>query len=261
MKEVEYNFYTKLKAEGSVNKSNIPKSIINSTYYSNLLEANTLEEIKVGRGRICKILNKNSFNEIYTKRFPNSSLNKGQNRVSSVAKYRNSKVGNTNKSNIFLIHGIGSFTINDSSLNLSKGSLHAYKNPSIKADKIILVENLQAFLDAEALFGENHLFIHKYGRIGKDDLIHFKSNTFIVFSDYDFTGLDEFLRVKKSIGHAAFYIPENFQELFEKYSTPIKKKSAASKQLEENNNIEIQQLLSQIKRTNRFLEQEALYIK
>ena len=46
---------------------------------------------------------------------------------------------------------------------------------SIIAEKICFVENLETFLNAEKLLGREFLFIHKYGRIGKESISMIRS--------------------------------------------------------------------------------------
>ena len=82
-------------------------------------------------------------------------------------------------------------------------------------------------------------------------------NQLLVFVDYDFNGLEEFLRIKEVFEFSQLYIPENYDVLFQKYSQSLKGNKAEMtnriKQSSDNNVIKIRE---SIIRNNRFLEQQ-----
>ena len=84
----------------------------------------------------------------------------------------------------------------------------------------------------------------------------------MVFSDYDLVGLNEYLEIKEANATAQLYVPDNFEDLFDKYSKGTDKllgqiMTEKVKVSLDPSVIEIRELVI---RSNRFLEQEALFI-
>ena len=130
---------------------------------------------------------------------------------------------------------------------------------SVIADSICFVENLESFLNAEKLLGEKYLFAHKYGRIGKESISMIKAKEVLVFVDYDFNGLDEYLRIKNVFKSAKLYVPSNYDELFNTQSATLKgNKAKMSNAVKVSKDSVVVEIREQVARTNRFLEQETL---
>src|SRR5690606_22540760 len=129
-------------------------------------------------------------------------------------KFRNSEVQKTVSTPIFMLRGFETIKVNNNKINLedytNKYQLFACNADKIEARQICIVENLDTFLVAEKLLGKNFVFLHKYGRIGKESLGCLSANQLLVFVDYDFNGLEEFLRIKEVFEFAQLYIPENY---------------------------------------------------
>jgi len=109
------------------------------------------------------------------------------------------------------------------------------------------------------LLGVDFLFAHKYGRIGKDSISMIQAKEILVFVDYDFNGLDEYLRIKDVFNNAELYLPQNYDELFEKYSQALSgNKAKMSNSVKNSKDSVVIKIREQVARTNRFLEQEIL---
>ena len=81
----------------------------------------------------------------------------------------------------------------------------------------------------------------------------------LVFVDYDFNGLDEYLRIKEVFTNAELYLPTNYSELFEKHSASLKgNKAKMSNAVKNSKDSIVMKIREQVARTNRFLEQEIL---
>ena len=79
----------------------------------------------------------------------------------------------------------------------------------------------------------------------------------LVFVDYDFNGLEEFLRIKEVFDFAQLYIPENYDELFNKYSQSLKgNKAEMTKRIKQSSDRNVIKIRESIIRNNRFLEQQ-----
>lgn len=261
MKEIDFKTYKLIKDNNEVSFSTLPKSVLNSTVFQNLLSSNTLEKVKSGKGFKIIVANKDAYEKFFYSYFPENSNIKSKS--SNIKKYRNSKASNTEKEPIFLIRGFKKTKINNTEINLkcytNSFGLFSVKNPVIETNSVCFVENKDTFLKAEKIFKDKYVYLHIYGRIGKNAIKNINANEYLVFVDYDFNGLAEYLRIKSVFPNAVLYIPEKFDELFDKYSKALNKNKAkmsiAVKQSELKEVIKIRELVA---RTNHFLEQEIL---
>lgn len=261
MKEVDFKTYQSLLEKKSVPKSAIPKSVLKSDTFQNLLQAEILKSSKLGRGFRIEVSKETEFDKFFNSSFPEQDVSKTKS--GNIRKYRNSKATKVNNSPIFLFRGFSTYEINGQTVDLAKqtrdfGVFSVIPN-SVAADKICFVENLEAFINAEKLLGNDYLFAHKYGRIGKESISMIKAKEVLIFVDYDFNGLDEYLRIKKVFGYAELYIPSNYNELFIKHSVSLKgNKAKMSKAVKTSDDLTVVKIREQVARSNRFLEQETL---
>jgi len=261
MKEIDFKTYKLLKEQKEVSLSKIPKSVIDSTVFKSLISSNIIEKIKKGKGFKIVVCKQEAFNNFFSNNFPEQSSNKTKS--SNIKNYRDSKATQIKNEPIFLIRGFNKVRINNLEIDLKYYSnnfgLFSVKNPIIETSKVCFVENLDTFLKAEKLFKDEYIYLHKYGRIGKSSIQNIIASDYLVFVDYDFNGLDEYLRIKSVFTNATLYIPDDFDELFKKYSKSLNKNKAkmsnAVKQSELEEVVKIRELVA---KTNHFLEQEIL---
>tara|TARA_B100000949_G_scaffold235449_1_gene258791 strand:- start:2841 stop:3635 length:795 start_codon:yes stop_codon:yes gene_type:complete len=261
MKEVDFKTYQLLLVNKSVSKSVIPKRVMQSDTFQNLLQAEILKFSKLGRGFKVKVSKEIEFEKFLNSSFPEQNVSKTKS--GNIKKYRNSKATKVDSSPIFLFRGFSAYQINEQIIDLEKQTrdfgLFSVIPISVIADKICFVENLETFLNAEKLLGNEFLFAHKYGRIGKESISMIEAKEVLVFVDYDFNGLDEYLRIKKVFENAKLFVPSNYKELFQKYSASLKgNKAKMSKAVRTSEDSTVVKIREQVARTNRFLEQETL---
>lgn len=261
MKEVDFKTYKLLFESKSVSKSEIPKTVLKSDIFQNLLRAEILESLKLGRGFKIIVSKENEFEKFFKTSFPEQKVSKSKS--GNIKKYRNSKATKIDNNPIFLLRGFNSVQINNQLTDIKKQTLDfglfSVIPNSINANKICFVENLETFLNAEKLLGKKYLFLHKYGRIGKESISKISAKEILVFVDFDFNGLDEYLRIKEVFTNAQLYLPSNYNELFDKHSASLKGNKAKMSNLVKNSQDSIViQIREQVARTNRFLEQEIL---
>jgi hypothetical protein len=261
MKEVDFKTYKLLVENKLVSKSVIPNSVQQSETFKNLLRAEILVSVKFGRGFKIEVAKEHEFEKFFKTSFPEQDVSKSKS--GNIKKYRNSKATKIDNNPIFLFRGFNSFQINKQFVDIEKHTrdfgLFSVIPNSIIANKICFVENLETFLNAEKLLGKEYLFIHKYGRIGKESISMINTNEVLVFVDYDFNGLDEYLRIKEIFTNAELYLPTNYNELFEKHSASLKgNKAKMSNPVKNSKDSIVIKIREQVARTNRFLEQEIL---
>lgn len=259
MNQTDFRTYKKLKEDSFLTEKTIPKTLLSSHHFKGLVSSLILEKTKSGRGFRYEIRKPTEFENFFTTHFPEDIEVKDKS--DNVRKFRNSKVQKTVSTPIFMLRGFETIKINDNEINLedytNKFQLFACNADKIEAKHICIVENLDTFLVAEKLLGKNLVFLHKYGRIGKESLGSLATNQLLVFVDYDFNGLEEFLRIKEVFDFAQLYIPTNYDELFKKYSQSLKgNKAEMTNRIKQSSDKNVIKIRESIIRNNRFLEQQ-----
>lgn len=259
MNQTDFRTYKKLKEDSFLTEKAIPKTVLRSPHFKGLVSSLILEKTKSGRGFRYKVSKPTEFENFFTTHFPEDIEVKDKS--DNVRKFRNSKTQKTASTPIFMLRGFETIKVNNYEINLedytNKFQLFACNADKIEAKQICVVENLDTFLVAEKLLGKNFVFLHKYGRIGKESLGCISVNQLLVFVDYDFNGLEEFLRIKEVFEFAQLYIPENYDELFQKYSQSLKgNKAEMTNRIKQSLDSNVIKIRESIIRNNRFLEQQ-----
>jgi hypothetical protein len=260
MKQIDYNFYTQLQ-ERSISVNKTPKTIKNSPLFKSLLNSGIIDTRKSGRGTILFVNKHEDYGKFLKVHFP-ISANLTASKANNIKQLKNSKARKTVEIPVFFLRGFKTILINDNSVDLNhytnKFGFFGLNNLRITADKICFVENKNTFLNAEKVLGTDWVYIHSYGRVGVNSLSDINSSNVLVFVDFDFNGLDEYLRIKSCLNNAVLYLPPNFMELFITYGASLKGKQKASKKVMSSQIEEIKMIRNLIETTNKFLEQEIL---
>lgn len=259
MNQTDFRTYRKLKENSFLTEKSIPKTVLSSPHFKGLVSSLIIEKTRSGRGFRYEVKKVNEFEGFFKTHFPEDIEVKDKS--DNVRKFRNSKVQKTVPTPIFMLRGFETIKINGKEVNLEdytkKFRLFACNAEKIEAERICIVENLDTFLVVEKLLGESFVFLHKYGRIGKESLRSLVTNQLLVFVDYDFNGLEEFLRIKEVFDFAELYIPENYDELFKKYSQTLKgNKAEMTNRIKKSSDSNVIKIRECIVRNNRFLEQQ-----
>lgn len=260
MKLTDYKYY-KLLLTDTPPYASLPKSFREAQHFQNLLQANILEKEKSGRGQLIIVKKQELFEKFLFKHFP-EELSAQATKNTNIKALRNSKARKTTSIPVFLLRGFQTIQIADHPIDLNsytnRFGLFSIKGQRLNAEKICFVENLESFLRAETLLGQGYVYIHKYGRIGKASLQGIIAKEVMVFVDFDFNGMEEYLRIKEVLPQTQMYFPNNFETLFETYSRTLDREQKLTKRIIECREENICLLTSLIQRTNRFLEQEIL---
>ena len=260
MKQTDYKFYTELKSK-SISLNRTPKAVKGSSAFKNLFGAGILDTEKAGRGTNIVIRKESEYDNFLKINFP-AIDNLTSTKSNNIRQFKSSKARRTQELPMYFLRGFKPLEVNDIKIDLEYHTkafgFFGLSIPSIKTENICFVENKNTFLNAETLLGQDWVYIHSYGRIGKENLKKIVCKKFLVFVDYDFNGLDEFLRIKNHFIQAELFIPENFNELHNTYSTQMKGKQKASKKVSESEIPEVVMLRDLVQKSNKFLEQEVL---
>lgn len=260
MKQTDYKFYTGLKVK-SISFNKTPKTVKDSAIFNNLFKAGILIVKKAGRGTNIVIDKQNDYDNFLQMTFP-SDNNLSLTKLNNIKQFKNSKARRTKELAMFFLRGFKEISINGKKIDLGNYTesfgFFGLTNALVKCENICFVENKNTFLNAEKLLGKDWVYIHSYGRVGLEVLKSIYCDEVTVFVDYDFNGLDEYLRIKKHFKNAKLIIPNNFKELFDTYGCVLKGKQKASKQVSESEISEVAMIRELVRTSNKFLEQEIL---
>ena len=249
----------------TVSWSTLPKSVQRSTYFNQLLVAEILIKERKGSGWIVYSSQKENLNQFIKTKFPEEAIEENT-KTSNIKAFRNSKAAKTESKRIVFFRGSKICLINNEEVDLSyydeKFGLFTTRLDDLKVDKLCFVENLDSFLKAEQVISSDYVFIHAYGRIGKKLLQRITANEILVFSDYDFVGLREYLTIKSHCKNTRFFIPENYDKLFKTFSRKLsihKEKQTVSNIVANSKEEMVIKIREQVLKTQYFLEQEAIF--
>ena len=260
-------FMLKLLEAETISQSRIPTSVTLSPDWENWLAAGFIELECHGSNRIYRVLDRENIRVIFYQKFPGEAED-DYSAVDNVRAFADSKARARASQGVCFLRGWQSVSLNGHVVDLDEKTrqfgLFAAVLTDLQADRICLVENLDSFLQAEKVLGTDWLLLHTYGRVGKGWLQKISCSELLVFSDYDFVGLDEFLRVREVFSEAQFFIPEGYEAMWVKYAKPIKKRDdgeqLATRRIRESLHPVVVAVREQLLRTGKFLEQQALFI-
>src|SRR5690606_18878903 len=121
MKEVDFKTYKLLFESKSASKSAIPKSVLKSDIFQNLLRAEILKSLKLGRGFKIIVAKENECEKCFKTSFPEQNVSKSKS--GNIKKYRNSKATKIDNNPIFLLRGFNPIQINNQIVDIKKQTL------------------------------------------------------------------------------------------------------------------------------------------
>lgn len=247
--------------------SNLSMTVRGSTDWQNWLAAGFVEAERRGSSLYFRVIDREALREIFHQKFPGEADNDGS-AVDNVRAFGDSKARARTTQGVCFLRGWQTASINGCTVDLDEATqrfgLFAAVLSDLQADQICLVENLDSFLQAEKVVGTDWLLLHTYGRVGKEWLQKISCHEMLVFSDYDFVGLEEFLRVRDVFPEARFFMPDQYEALWIKYAKPLKKRDGgeqlATRRVSGSQHPVVVSIREQLLRTGKFLEQQALFM-
>jgi len=269
MNETILKYFRLIKDGVIVSESQMPSVVKKNVDFQNFCKVGIILRNKSGSGYVYQLNEEKQslFETYFNDTFPQSDI-KAIDKASNIAKFKNSKSRQIQTLPIIFIKGQCEVIVNKEIIDLKyfteKFNLFSAVIQSLETEKICLVENKYLFLEIEKVIFDDYVFIHSYGRIGKTLLNTLNVKHILVVSDYDYVGLNEYLKCKELFSNTKFYIPDNYNSLFETYSRPLKTESKKGQNLtyyprvEKSTDEIVVHIREQVKRTQRFLEQEIL---
>jgi hypothetical protein len=267
----------RLLADGTLPASQIPARL--KPEIERLVENDVLQWERAGAGRRLTVTQADVLASIRARRFPDDADRAESPRASAVATMRNSKYrAAIGQEPVFLRAAAGPPLIrNGATLDLlstttQAGVASVLLHPDDQwqyEGRLITVENLECFLNAERLGAPFDLAIYTAGRMSGQFLKWLKQlvtsgATLTHCGDYDPTGLDEFVRLYEATGTGTqLYLPTELPELFDRYSKHALLAGQSSRLLQRLRTVQhpaVQTVIELIHRNNAGLEQEALLL-
>lgn len=264
-KETELRTFSRLAAGEQLPWGSVPKSVKNSNSLKELLAAEVLTKVRRGAGQVLLATDIDAVERFLDNRFPGRHTAIAGDGFSNVKRYRDSKGAKKESIGVVLLRGWQTISVNEEQVDLAyfteRFSSFSVVKPHLIVKKLCLVENLDTFVEGEHLLGDSWIFAHTYGRLGLNTLMSLQAEEILHFGDWDFTGLDEYLRLREQFPQTRLYLPGNLEELWATGSKPLKKGAGITKRLQASNDPDVLRVLSLLGRTNCFLEQQAVMIK
>ncbi|MCU0238768.1 MAG: hypothetical protein MUC29_04940 [Pyrinomonadaceae bacterium] len=261
------NFIKRILAESKISASSVGNSIKQTDEFTTLLNGGFIEHLpaKAGGGNF-HIKNRLALEKYFADKFPSENKNDFT-AVGNVNSMRNTKAGKRESQNVVLIRGQETVLLNGIETDLKKytdayGTFSA-KLTSLEASKVCFVENLDSYLLAEQVIKIDFIFVHTYGGIGRSIVSKTIAKEILVFPDYDFKGLHNYLLVKSVFPNTQLFVPNNYDILLETKSRTIKTKQGRTQQpskavLECEEEIVVK-IRTDIFKTGHFVEQQAIF--
>lgn len=256
MKIHEINIYLKLKTEPQTESS--LKSILKTNYFKMLINTGAILRTAKGRGATYAIVKPKEFEQFLSNHY--TEIEGEENRIINAVKYNNSKIRSKGEQ-VVLLRGFATIEINNQQVDLkfhtNTFGLFATRLENLKTKKICYIENLKCFLVAEKLLGKDFVFLHPYGRPSKELIQKLNIEQFLFSPDYDYTGLNDFLRCKKVLNFTELYFPN--VEILKRAKREIKIGQKIPKEVLNSTEENVKLIVEQLQKTNLFLEQEVLF--
>jgi hypothetical protein len=262
-----YNFILKLLELEKINASSVSPSVKKSGDFKTLLNCGFIEytqAITGGGSYIAK--DPIALKQYFDDKFP-TELRNTYSAIGNIKTFRNTKAGKRLSQNVILIRGFKNIELNGKQIDLEKytkqfGTFSA-KLIELKTEKVCFVENLDSYFLVEQVVAQDFVFIHTYGGLGKSTIQKILADEILIFPDYDYKGLHNYLMVKKIFPYTKLFLPSNYEELFHKFSRSIKTKQgreqSASIQVKESVDFLVQKIRKDIYTHKRFLEQQSIF--
>lgn len=265
-KERELQCWLRVLAAESIPRSQLPRSVQSGQAFAQLLSAGIIAWSRKGSGQVLSLLEADLLRQYIAQHFPEHEAEAGGDGFSNARRYRDSKGGPKATAQVMLLRGQGVISLNEGAHEIALGyhtdcfGCFAAVQPRLHTVMpCCIVENLDCFMRAEEVLGPGMVFIHPYGRLGKDSLPGLQAEAVWHFGDYDFTCLNDYLNLKAQYPEAQLYVPKDLEALWQKYATPLKAGAVPSRQVLASELPEVERVLRLLSTTQRFLEQQLLF--
>jgi hypothetical protein len=267
----------RMMGEGSAPRSQLSARSLKDL--QSLFDSGALRQARSGGGLVVEVKDPETLATFYRKRYPSDGkVIDGPPRARAVGMLRNAKrVGRTNMEPV-LVRALNPVVCSRSGVHCD---LQAATNQTGAACLILesgrfwsltasiaIVENLECFLHFEKMTVAADVALYASGRLSELVLQWLGSPElsrcqFIHCGDYDPVGLDEFLRLKATVGdRARLHVPANLRDLVAKYGRPdlLRDSEAVLRRLRAVTDPDVRSVVASLDEAGCGVEQEALLL-
>ena len=262
-----YNFLKELIELKRMPQSCIAKSILHSKDIK-ILETAKIIELKtaINKGKYYEVTNEKQLQQYFKNLFPND-ISDIFTAIQNAKSFGDSKARKKESQRVLLLRGYNKIIANNQEVDLfeytKKFNVFAIQLNQLKANKICFVENLDCFIIAEKTINNEYTFIHTYGRLSVKNFRNIETTEILFCPDYDFIGLNEYLKIKSIYPNTKLFFPDNYDELFKKFPKPLKKKNGKAqqpiKQVLDSQEEVVIKVCKHLIETKHFLEQQIIF--
>ncbi len=260
------NFLKNLLAKEKIADSSMPLSVKESNEFDFLTRTSIIQYVPAGVGGNYVVKDKQQLELYFAEKF-SGRLQQEVTSFTNVKTFSNSKARKRNSQRVILLRGTSKVIVNGKKVELKNYTtdfgIFATILNSLECPKICFVENLDCFLIAEQVIPEDYILVHTYGRLGAKTLDLIAAKDVLIFPDYDYIGLHEYLLLKEKFFATDIFVPTNYDELHKKYGRTIKTKHGReqkpSNKVMASNNELVVKILRKIQESGRYLEQQAVF--
>ncbi len=263
-KRLERKWFEQLLEQGEMSSNRLPVTLRNKAVFDSLEASHILIKERRGHGFVYRIKDEDSYISFLQNRFPDGKRVNGTSPADYPTNPSPLQPTEPAGTGAVLVRGWARAWVNEQPVDLAYFTRHfgffGGRVTRLESDRLCIVENYDAFLQAEKLLGQKWLYLHGYGRISTDTAKALQAREVCFLPDYDFAGLDAYLRLKQAVPQTRLYLPENFQDLHEKYAVDLPPGAAPLKAVCQSDLPEVMQVRELLEETGSFLQQQALFI-
>ncbi len=254
----------RLLRDESTRRSAIPASLRRSEEYRRLLASEVLQEKRAGRGYEVIVVDTAVLSVYVQQRFPDGATTiDAPTGISNSLRTGDSKSGaRTDPRATYFLRGWSPVDIAGESFDLADFTQRlggvGFSNQRLHCERVCLVENQDVFFRAHELLGQELTYIHPYGRAGEALFQLLEAKHYYHWPDYDFTGLSEFLRFRKTHPSVQLVLPEPLEALWSR-ARPRKRKDKLEETVRTSTHPEVVRVRELLVRNNTFLEQQVCF--
>ncbi len=220
----------------------------------------------MNKGKFYEVINEEQLKEHFKNSFPNEVSGRFT-AMQNAKTFRDSKAGKKESQRIVLLRGNKTILANNIKIDLSEHikdfNVFAIQLNNLKAEKLCFIENLDCFMVAEKTISTDYTFIHTYGRIGIENCKNVEATEILFCPDYDFVGLNEYLKIKSIYPKTKLFFPDNYDELFKEFCKTLKKKNGMEQQptlqVLQSEEAIVKKVCNHLLETKHFLEQQIIF--
>jgi len=274
MKQANLQCLKKLYEIGHIVKSELPRNTEMKGIIDEYCTLGWLEKQWAGRGTRYVLKDTEKVRTAFKKLIENQGKRKfvaiaNNPTAENVVNYSNSKAKKSPTNGLAFLAGKGKVEVNGKAIDLPALTAQlgtfciGMPIQQLKANKLFFVENFNGAFDCVKVFlpkayEEGYVFVHVYGRIGEAFLKRVSANKILIAPDYDYVGLQEYLRCKAIFPKTELFVPVNYDTIYAGHKSELKAKQAYFKEVKESDDPWVVHIRRQLNQNGAFLEQQGI---